>query len=345
MKVVVLVVSVLVASVLSIGDDMIGLVIGGFGGSNSVDVITKGRVCSGSVSSPNIAGAPGGEIFGWSAALLSSGTKDEIFLCGGKITDESRSCHTLALGGSSWKEERCQLPSQRYYAAMFSNTGGQVVVAGGYSGRAGWLRDLDVLNSLNPSCDKDCCDWDASVATIPGRGVYAHCALEYDDDTMFIIGGNTWDSEVGQYDIPDVWKFTYSTKTWTQVQSLSIPRQSMGCIKTTYNGKEGIMVAGGYCHNNPEASCQQLRLSSTVFYDVAADTWIDLPDLNEEREGLALMNIQGTVMAVGGSIRGELLDIVETWDGEKWSVSNMHLSSKRRSFAYVHVPQSAYTCP
>ncbi len=47
------------------------------------------------------------------------------------------------------------------------------------------------------------------------------------------------------------------------------------------------------------------------------DTWIDLPDLNEEREGLALMNIQGTVMAVGGSIRGELLDIVETWDGEK----------------------------
>jgi hypothetical protein len=30
------------------------------------------------------------------------------------------------------------------------------------------------------------------------------------------------------------------------------------------------MVAGGYCHNNPEASCQQLRLSSTVFYDVAA---------------------------------------------------------------------------
>jgi hypothetical protein len=48
-----------------------------------------------------------------------------------------------------------------------------------------------------------------------------------------------------------------------------------------------------------------------------SDTWIDLPDLNEEREGLALMNIQGTVMAVGGSIRGELLDIVETWDGEK----------------------------
>ncbi len=32
MKVVVLVVSVLAASVLSIGDDMIGLVIGGFGG-------------------------------------------------------------------------------------------------------------------------------------------------------------------------------------------------------------------------------------------------------------------------------------------------------------------------
>ncbi len=29
----------------------------------------------------------------------------------------------------------------------------------------------------------------------------------------------------------------------------------------------------------------------------------------------------------------------------RWSVSNMHLSSKRRSFAYVHVPQSAYTCP
>ncbi len=55
----------------------------------------------------------------------------------------------------------------------------------------------------------------------------------------------------------------------------------------------------------------------TVKSPACSDTWIDLPDLNEEREGLALMNIQGTVMAVGGSIRGELLDIVETWDGEK----------------------------
>ena len=30
----------------------------------------------------------------------------------------------------------------------------QVVVAGGYSGRAGWLRDLDVLNNLTPNCDQ-----------------------------------------------------------------------------------------------------------------------------------------------------------------------------------------------
>ncbi|MFN9939121.1 MAG: hypothetical protein ACK56I_06570, partial [bacterium] len=57
--------------------------------------------------------------------------------------------------------------------------------------------------------------------------------------------------------------------------------------------------------------------NKTVKSPACLDTWIDLPDLNEEREGLALMNIQGTVMAVGGSIRGELLDIVETWDGEK----------------------------
>jgi hypothetical protein len=59
------------------------------------------------------------------------------------------------------------------------------------------------------------------------------------------------------------------------------------------------------------------KLKKTVKIPACSDTWIDLPDLNEEREGLALMNIQGTVMAVGGSIRGELLDIVETWDGEK----------------------------
>ena len=50
---------------------------------------------------------------------------------------------------------------------------------------------------------------------------------------------------------------------------------------------------------------------------IVTDTWLDLPDLNEEREGLALMNIQGTIMAVGGSMRGELLDIIETWDGTK----------------------------
>ena len=35
---------------------------------------------------------------------------------------------------------------------------------------------------------QDCCDWTPGVSTIPGKGVYAHCALEYDDDTMFVIG-------------------------------------------------------------------------------------------------------------------------------------------------------------
>ena len=29
----------------------------------------------------------------------------------------------------------------------------------------------------------------------------------------------------------------------------------------------------------------------------------------------------------------------------RWSLSDMHLSSKRRSFAFVHVPRTAYTCP
>jgi hypothetical protein len=37
-------------------------------------------------------------------------------------------------------------------------------------------------------CMQGCCDWMPSFTTIPGRGVYSHCALEFDADTMFVIG-------------------------------------------------------------------------------------------------------------------------------------------------------------
>jgi len=333
------------------GDNLISIIIGGLGAGVGSEVITKtGGVCSGENSSPQIAGASFSSNNGWVAAVynnhVAAGEAGDLLLCGGKVLDESDICHRLKLGEANWKPESsktCNLDRERTYAAMFTTFDGKVVVSGGYSGQAGWLSDVQQLDSYESDCEENCCQW-TNIGTINGRGVYSHCALQYDDDHYVFLGGNTYSSE-GQYDIADVQIYNFKTGQWKQGQDMPIPRQSLGCIKTTHNGREGILIAGGFCNNNPNyEGCNQLRISQTAFYDFQADSWEVVGDLNQARDGLVLANIEGTIMAIGGEYRGGPIQQIEAWDGERWEDSGLSLIQGTSFFAHAQVPNNFYTC-
>ncbi|XP_023341305.1 kelch-like protein 31 [Eurytemora carolleeae] len=325
------------------GEDWVSLIIGGLGGGIGNELITAESVCNGNEATPNIPPAEFGYIFGWSAALFSSNMeKGEIMLCGGKDTIESKKCYNLPVGSSSWKRDVCELERERINANMFSTSDGKIVISGGYSSKAGWLKDVQMLQSYDPDCTSNCCQWD-NIGTIDGKGVYSHCALQYDEDHFVFMGGNTWDSN-GQYDIADVQIFNYKTGQWTKGKDIPIPRQGHGCIKTTHNGRDGIMIAGGFCNGNPNhPDCYQLRLDSTMFYDFESDEWTELSPLNNARDGLVLNNVEGTIMAIGGQYRGAPVEIIEKWNGDSWEES-ISLKDKVSSFANVQVKKTDYKC-
>jgi len=326
-------------------NEMISIIIGGFGGGVNTEVITPTGICRGTDSSPGIPLAEFSSNFGWSAAVFSKGlTNGEILLCGGKTQTETEKCHTLPLGEGNWKSDSCSLDKQRVNADMFTTNDGRVVVSGGYSERIGWLSDIQIMDTFDPDCTVNCCSW-TNVGTIDGKGVYSHCSLQYDDDHFVFMGGNTWDVN-GQYDIADVQIFNFRTGEWKRGQDMPIPRQGHGCIKTTHNGKEGIMVAGGFCNGNPaHESCYQLRINQTAFYDFGSDSWEMLGDLNYARDGMILQDIGGDIYTIGGENTGQPVTHIEKFVNGAWEMANMDLLDKVSSFAHVQVPSTAYRCP
>jgi len=328
-------------------NDMISILIGGLGGGVNSEVITANAVCSQYNSVPNIPEADFASIFGWSAAVynhqMPADKPGDLLLCGGKAIKESKECHRLPLGANEWKSGSCSLNRERTNSAMFSTFDGKVVVSGGYSSKAGWLSDIQLLENYDPNCENDCCQW-TNMGTINGKGVYSHCALQFDDETFVFIGGNTWDND-GQYDIPDVQLYNTRTGEWKRGKDMDVPRQSHGCIKTTHKGREGIMVAGGFCNGNQNhPDCSQLRINSTAFYDVQADSWEELSPLNHKRDGLTLQNIEGSIMAIGGEYRGSPVQEIEVWNGEEWEESSLRLLERISSFAFAQIPKSTYHC-
>jgi len=327
-------------------DGFVTLLIGGLGGGIDSEMVTKSRVCDGRNAHAPIPEAPFASNFGWFATVQKNGDASDLLLCGGKTTQEFDTCHRLQLGSSSWRPESdsCVLTSERSSARMFSTFDGKAVVSGGYSKSLGWMTDIEILEDYDADADSDSCQW-RTIGQIPGKGVYAHCALQYDQDTFVFIGGNTWDSDGGQYDIADVHKLNIKTGEWTRGKDIPVPRQSHGCIKTTVNGKEGIMVAGGFCEGNLDyAECHQLRITSTVFYHFDDDTWEELAPLNRARDGLTLQNVEGTIMAIGGEYRGTPVKEIEIWNGHKWEIADIKLLRGLSRFAFASLPSSMYQC-
>lgn len=69
------------------------LVIGGFGASDSVQVVSENDVCLGGNAVPMIPKAPDGRV-GWTAQYVD----DKVVVCGGAKVDFYSDCYSLQIG-------------------------------------------------------------------------------------------------------------------------------------------------------------------------------------------------------------------------------------------------------
>ena len=148
----------------------------------------------------------------------------------------------------------------REYATSFV-LNGEMVVAGGFNNRAGWLDSVERRPSGSNNSWVVEREWD-----LP-KGVMNLCA-EAVDDTKFIVTGTVicvfkWytfpkhienlsgGSAFNTQYFSDVSIFDTVTKTWETTASMDVGKASHGCMTIDYNGEPGLMVTGG-CTN----SCQ-----------------------------------------------------------------------------------------
>ena len=58
----------------------VGVVIGGYGGGNSLEIVTGSNVCMQMDSNPTLPNAPAGQLVGWVAEYIDG----LVYLCGGQ---------------------------------------------------------------------------------------------------------------------------------------------------------------------------------------------------------------------------------------------------------------------
>jgi len=282
-----------VSCVLTVAYSEVALVIGGFGASDSVQVITKDSTCLGLSANPVIPKAPDGRV-GWVGQYVDG----KIVVCGGAKVDFYRDCYSLKVG-ESWHSEQSMVYQKRYAESLVFN--GEMMVMGGYNQNMGWLNAVEKRSSDGT--------WTEMEPWAMPRMIFDFCAVQMDDHRIMVLGGNV----IGQFDSNDMDILDTTTNTWSKGPSMAKRKATHDCIVTEVNGEKGVMVTGG-CSSN----CLY-HLHDTSFFSFATETWTELEPMNTGRMGHKMTIIDGKPTVIGGFDHGELKTI-EEFDGSSWSL-------------------------
>merc|ERR1712241_1104503 len=151
----------------------LGLAIGGYGASNTIELVTPEGTCYGSDIDPPFPVSPSG-----SSAWIAEYVDNAIYICGGQNLDQRSNCYKADIGaGSTAFSESCPLSTERRYPSSLVFDG-QLVVMGGckFSQKEEWK--------------------------LP-RGMYNFCAVSH-KDKIYTIGGTIHASLFDNSDIANV---------------------------------------------------------------------------------------------------------------------------------------------
>jgi len=238
-----------------------GLVIGGFGATTIMQVVTADGVCYGNEATPAVPFNPNGR-FGWTSQYIGG----KVYLCGGSEFDVFNTCYSLVIGTSGWYAAGTMRFKRRYAESLVYN--GEMIIMGGYNNNQGWLDSVEKVAANGEI--SELADW-----KLP-RKIFDFCAVNMDDGRIMILGGNIEPTRHNRiFDSTDMDIFDPLTKTWSQGPPMAKRRATHDCIVTEYNGERGVMVSGG-CNEN----CN-FHLKDVDFFSFSSQTWTSLPPMNK----------------------------------------------------------------
>lgn len=300
----------------------VALVIGGYGGGNSVEIITENKVCSGTDSNPPIPNAPAGQIAGW----FSEYAEGKVYLCGGQDTDIHKDCWTLAIGGK-W-ELSCKMVKDRRFAASVVLPDESIVVLGGYNDKEGWLDSVEMKAAGG-------CEFVVQQSWTMPRKIFDFCAVALDSTHILIAGG----SNPGVAQTANVDILNTETGEWTPVEQLPVARSAPGCILTEIDGEEGVMLTGGF------NTAQGEHLYDSLFYRPSTGKWEQLEEMYEDRMGHGVFHLGASkkVTVVGGYNQQLMGGIEERVEGMGWNQRG-GLIFPRYFYGSSEIPDTILTC-
>jgi len=304
----------------------LGLAIGGYGASNTIELVTPEGTCYGSDIDPPFPVSPSG-----SSAWIAEYVDNAIYICGGQNIDQRSNCYKADIGaGSTAFSESCPLSTERRYPSSLVFDG-QLVVMGGFNEMQGWLDSVDIKA-------KGGCEFSQKEEWKLPRGMYNFCAVSH-KDKIYTIGGTIHASLFDNSDIANVDVLDTKTNTWSAADPLPIPRESPACMVTEVGGKEGILVTGG-CNNN----CLD-HLDDTLFFDFATEKWETLEaKLNTPRMRMKMVDVSEVPTVIGGYYNS-LLDTIEEFDGKSWTLRDKKLHYARYAYGMPSfIPENMLKC-
>ena len=299
----------------------IGVLISGIGYDgylSSVEIADSGAICGNVL--PDLPVARKGS----NSALLSG----RILTCGGEDREDNffNECFSYDPADNVWSEV-ASITEPRAYFSM-EKVHGKMVVTGG-EGKDGYMSSVEAYRdgvwSIEPELELS-------------SPRYRHCSVALDQDTLVVIGGKTngfLNNILSLMEMKDV----AGSGSWIGLPSMSQSREGHGCEVTHYQGRRGIMVAGGYTGNPQKGAIT----SHVEFYGVETGQWEVLPGLGQFREYHTLGVVNGNPSVFGGA-KPEYLRSTEVFIRDEW-VMGEDLPTTRWAHSMVTVPKSFPRCP
>ena len=182
-----------------------------------------------------------------------------VLVCGGRQSNqESNECYTLNQNGDWEGDQSAALQTPRYDAATGSVViNDQLVIIGGY-GSSGKLSTIELIK---PKTEAKVLE----EVELP-HGLRSACAVAWNSSTIFVVGGWSTDDFDPFFEITTPNNRTYfidvNNGRYVPGPSLRHGRKGHACQTMTVQGKEYVIVTGGFANGRDEQSTEILEKSN-----------------------------------------------------------------------------------